>query len=200
MNDVVRLSIFSLIRTIVVIFILFYTNLPTLLKLVLAWPIADQLEFCQPNHGIFSHSKYNFYNSKNMCQHKFYNIYDKISDSITITLIIYYIYSNNLVNSKDLSIILFFYIYRIIGTIIYLLIRNRKVFLLFPDINSFLVLIIFTLKYFYKDYTDLLNFKYRYLVIILLLLFKFCQELIMHGISNNSRNKLRLFIKRVFRY
>lgn len=195
-----RLSIFSFIRTIVVIFILFYTNLPTLLKLVLAWPIADALEFCKPNLGIFSHSKYNFYNSKNMCKHKFYHVYDKISDTITITLIIYYIYSNNLVNSKDLSIILFFYIYRIIGTIIYLLIRNRKVFLLFPDINSFLVLIIFTLKYFYKDYTDLLNFKYRYLVIILLLLFKFCQELIMHGISNNSRNKLHLFIKRVFRY
>jgi hypothetical protein len=200
MNDVVRLSIFSFIRTIVVIFILFYTNLPTLLKLVLAWPIADALEFCSPTHGIFSHNKYNFYNSKNMCEEKIYQVFDKPSDTITITLIIYYIYSNNLVNSKDLSILLFFYIYRIIGTIIYLLIRNRKVFIFFPDINSLLVLIIFTLKYFYKDYTDLLNFKYRYLVIILLLLFKFCQELIMHGISNNSQNKLRLFIKRVFRY
>ena len=85
MNDVVRLSIFSFIRTIVVIFILFYTKLPTLLKLVLAWPIADALEFCSPTHGIFSHNKYNFYNSKNMCEEKIYQVFDKPSDTITIT-------------------------------------------------------------------------------------------------------------------
>lgn len=181
MNDIIKLSIFSMIRIIFIIFILFYTKLPILLKLILIWPISDSLEFCSPTHDIFSHSKYNFYNSKNMCEEKIYQVFDKPSDMIGNTFILYYIYSNNFVNIKDFSILLFFYIYRIIGAIIYFFIRNRKVFLLFPDINSLLVLIIITLKCFYKNYTDLLNFKYRYLVIILLLLVKINQEIILHG-------------------
>jgi len=181
MNDIIKLSIFSIIRIIFIILILFYTKLPILLKLILVWPISDTLEFCDPTFEIFSHTKYNFYNSKNMYSEKIYQTFDKISDTFGNTFILYYIYSKKLVNIKDLSILLFFYIYRIIGTIIYFITRNRKVFILFPDINSLLVLIIFTLKYFYKEYTDLSNFKYKYLVIILLLLFKLYQEINLHG-------------------
>jgi hypothetical protein len=114
------------------------------------------------------------------CGHKGYDIADKITDIISASLLYWQIYQNKLLEESDLKFITYLFIFRLIGISLYFITKNTNFLVYFPNFFFEISLIIFTIKYFNKDYTNLKNYKYSKIILFIVGILKIIQEIVLH--------------------
>ena len=181
MNDVIILYIASIIRILVVLIILFYTNLPEFVKIIL-------LIFSEGDCRIPRQLKL-FSNPSQICPNTLiYHQTDKISDTIIYSLLLFQIYNYNLLHKVDLKLVLYLFIYRLVGIILYFITQNREYLIYFANFFLWITLTIFIIKYFKKNYKNFLSIKYYKLMFGIVAGLKLIQEIFLHsGIKNDIK-------------
>ena len=159
-----KLIIAELFRIISALIILFYFKLPLYIK-ILFIVLTDFIDYSRYHRYILDWID---------CKSFLYQASDKITDTIVYTIL--FIYSSIYANLSNIQnyILLFLLIFRIIGTILFLLNNSRRYLIFFP--NFFLVIsFIFAYFNYFKKYN-----KYLYLVCILGILYKISHEIYIH--------------------
>ena len=123
------LIVSEFLRILSTIIILYNFDIPIFIKILLII-LFDKID-C--SHMTYPFTGPLFLKNTNICKSLYYQKSDKITDSICYTLLLFYI-----INYGDLSyqwnnLLIFLFIYRIIGTIIFLLSSNRIYLVYFPN-------------------------------------------------------------------
>lgn len=156
MNDDKQILIIaSIIRVILTIWILYYTKYPTSIKILLIM-ISDFID-CDVVRVL--------YKNKNMCQTHLYQKYDKIIDMICYTLLLNYIYPK--LDNKQRYLIIFLFLFRLYGVIMFLKNKDRKYLFYFPNI------FLWTLP-------TILFYGINYQLLLIITFFKLLQEYYLH--------------------
>jgi hypothetical protein len=103
------------------------------------------------------------FNSWIKCQYPNNDTYqklDKITDIICYTILLFYLINNGGLFSNYNYLIILLFIYRVIGTIFFLISNNRKYLFYFPNFFLEICLLLMIIKYFpiLKKYTPSLFF------------------------------------------
>ena len=138
------LLIISISRIFVTFIILFTLNIPVFLKIV-SIMLADSIDcwlcpFCSNRSAFCSGG-----NTR-------YQIYDKITDMISYSILLFYILNNYRKNAglsdRENKLLIGLFIYRLIGTLFFLGTNNRKFLFYFPNFFLEIALALFTVQYF----------------------------------------------------
>lgn len=107
---------------------------------------------------------------------------DKITDTICYTLLLFYILKNGGMSTNYNYLIILLFIYRLIGTSLFLIKNNRKYLFYFPNFFLETCLGLMVIKYF-----PMLK-KFREIIILIIIIYKIIQEYYLH-IYKNTQNK-----------
>tara|TARA_B100001057_G_C22737383_1_gene906354 strand:- start:710 stop:1294 length:585 start_codon:yes stop_codon:yes gene_type:complete len=158
----------------VVLIILFYINLPQFIKIILL--IFSEGDCRIPRQlNLFS-------NPSQICPNTLiYHQTDKISDTIIYSLLLFQIYNYNLLHKLDLKLVLYLFIYRLVGIILYFITQNRKYLIYFANFFLWITLTIFIMKYFKKNYKNFLSIQHYKLIFTIVAGLKLIQEIFLHS-------------------
>lgn len=174
-HNIQILFIFSVIRKLVTLYILYSTNFPLYVKMFLIF-LCDAID-CD----LLKISKLYKDDSGNFCHSVYYQMMDKLSDTFYHIIILYYLYSRKIFSNNLIILFLILLLFRIIGVMIYILKGNdKKNLLYFP--NFFEIIIFFFVIL--KDFNIKLSKNLKILLIILLLIIQIINEYI--RIPNNK--------------
>lgn len=124
-------------------------------------------------------------NDKNVCGSNYYNIVDKIADSIDYTLLyLYYLFYVDSPSGLKIYISYLFFL-RMFGFVLFMITKNRNWFLVFPNFFLESLLVIAILQDFgfpYEEYSNV-----YILLLFAVIIIKYCQELIVHSIWKNKQ-------------
>ena len=168
MNDSNILIISSIIRISATYLVLYFLHIPSYLKVILFWFI-DLIDCDIPR-------LLNLYKNKKFCDTTEYQITDKITDSLCYIMLLNYIFQNNLLNKKEINVIFWLLLYRLIGVLIFLKKKNRQILFYFP--NFFLEITLALLFIKESNIKNLTN--YKTIIIGIVLILKIIQEYILH--------------------
>jgi len=180
-EDLKILYIVSVIRITLTIIVLYFTNFSLYIKMIIIF-LFDFID-C----GIARFFK--LYKTEYICNTINYQNKDKLSDTIYYILLFYFIYSNQILNKKQINIIFILLLYRLIGLLIFLYKKNRKVFFYFPNFFEYIIFFWVLLK----NLNIKISQKNEIIIIILLSIVKIYHEYILHyksKIMNDIYNKL----------
>lgn len=161
-----NLYISQTIRVLSTFIILYVLDIPLYCKIILII-IADDLDSKIP---ILLFGRTNWVNSRNMI----YQISDKITDTICYSILLYYTINHGGLSKNENCILFILFIYRVIGTIIFITKKDRKYLFYFPNFFLEITLGLMVIKH----HTNLK--KYKKEIMILIILYKITQEYIMH--------------------
>ena len=168
MSNIERnLYISQFIRVISTFVILYALDIPLYCKILLIM-VLDSLD-CTTLHNILL-GRTNWVNCRNMT----YQISDKITDIICYSILLYYTINHGGLSKNENCILFILFIYRVIGTIIFITKKDRKYLFFFPNFFLEITLGLMVIKH----HTNLK--KYKKEIIILIILYKIAQEYIMH--------------------
>ena len=175
------LALSSLLRILFSVIILFLTDLPPFIKVLLVI-LLDFID-CDPGHF------FNFYNVKFFCRTELYQNTDKIFDLISYFLIFLYVFSNNFFSPQVNFIILFLFAYRILGMYLFKKNNDRKYLMFFPNFAPEIILVLLVFLAF-PDFFK--NTSTKVAFIILTIIYKIMNELAVHYNSNLINIKYRV--------
>lgn len=124
-KDITKMKILSVIRIILTFLVVFYLKISPAMKIILIM-ILDGLDCVWGK--IYNHEKF--------CQTKEYQIIDKIVDTISYSMLLYYVIKNKLLHYTELYLLIGLFTYRLIGIVTFLSTLNRNFLVYFP--NSFI--------------------------------------------------------------
>ena len=153
-----------LLRIIVTVVILFTFPIPLFYKIILIM-MSDFLD-----HGIPRRIYSNWISGKTLT----YQINDKITDTITYIILLCYILTTSNITITQKKILITLLIFRIIGTVLFILKKDKKYLFYFP--NFFLEI---SLSMVGINHFSLKN-QASNIVILLVIIYKIIQEYILH--------------------
>lgn len=166
-HNVQILFIFSTIRKLVTLYVLYSTSFPLYIKMFIIF-LCDGID-CD----LLKIFKLYKDDSGNFCQSIYYQMMDKLSDTFYHIIILYYLYSRKIFSNNLIILFLILLLLRIIGVMLYILKGNDKKFLVyFP--NFFEIFIFFFVIL--KDFNIKLSKNLKILLIILLLTIQIINE------------------------
>lgn len=164
-----KLLIPSIIKVITCYYIFKLESVSFYMKILYFYFVDTILDCTVP---IFLHGKHPI-NDK-LCQSCEYLFIDKISDTICYIFLLNYIYNSKEIDKKYIIVLLYLFLFRLLGTIISLQKREKRVLSFFP--NFFLEMsVLFYILTHYK----IVN-KYKIWLILLVIVLKVFQEYLMH--------------------
>ena len=160
MSNIERnLYISQTIRVLSTFIILYLVEIPLYCKIILIM-VLDSLLDC----------KIQKYYLVKQARNMIYQLSDKITDTISYYILLYYTINHGGLSKNENCMLFILFIYRVIGTIIFIIKRDRKYLLFyFSEILGLMVI---------KHHTNLR--KYKKEIMILIILYKIAQEYIMH--------------------
>ena len=166
----ILLYLSSLIRIISTVVILYFVNIPLFYKILIIIAI-DRID-CMPTY--YPHRGPLFSRNKTICKTILYQKIDKITDIICYFFILIYLANYKIFNIYSLLIMLFFFMLRLVGVILFFNSDNRNYLLYFPDFFIVFCMCLITVSYFK------ISQKYTIPILIVIFLLKIYQEKIMH--------------------
>ena len=168
-----RLFVSQSMRILLTTGLLFLVRIPLVYKII-GIILLDTLDCDIPNI-LFT----NWINCKSNKSNKidktiYYQKKDKFIDTICHTLLLLYILNNKVFGNRFTIIIVLLYLYRLIGTYIFLKKENRKYLFYFP--NFFLEI---TLGFSMINYIPFLK-KYTFIILLSIIIFKILLEYNLH--------------------
>lgn len=164
-----KLAIAEIIRIILTIFVL-YLPIPLFYKIILVM-LFDGFNYTIPKKLL----KIDWIHPSNIN----YHIYDKIGDTICYIILLFYIINNKIFPKSYTNILIYLLIFRIIGTVLFILRKNRNYLFYFPN---FFIEITLAFSFILKHYS--LNNSLINLIIPLVVILKIIQEYVMHYNKN----------------
>ena len=122
------LIISELLRILLTIIILYSFDIPIFIKIIFIY-IIDLID-CSPKRLKTGPL---FTNDTKICDTIFYQKSDKITDSFCYLIILFYILNYGNLSYQSNYLLIFLLVYRLIGTIIFLLNNNRTYLVYFPN-------------------------------------------------------------------
>ena len=117
----------------------------------------------------------------NFNSNHYYQSFDKFNDTVENGVILYLIYSNNLLSPYYTKLIAFAYFYRVIGVTLNLVFKkDRKILLYFPDIFKELLLISYLSQFQFNNNTKLFT-----ILVLLAIVIKIYIEYLFHYKKTN---------------
>jgi hypothetical protein len=174
-NDSFRLYFSGILRIILSYLVLFHTELSLTIKIILVY-IFDLFD-CINNYTLFGE-----YSVKKFCRGLQYSYSDKIVDTITYFLILWYIIKTKALDQYLITLLTILLLFRLIGVCILLITGDNNYLYIFP--NFFLELsIVFA---FFKDYIgyNVSNTMLILFVVNIVIIFKIIMEYLHHGTKN----------------
>lgn len=173
MDKLSKLKCLSFLRILLTFFTIFFTNISLFSKSIILI-VFDTIDYNSILSKYFYKEKLNNKLSNTIT----YDIYDKINDILSYSLILIFIYNQKLLPKKIINILTVLLFIRIVGTILFLNTNNTQYFFYFP--NFFLeFLILFTVIYEKK-----LKYLDTNIVYFILIILKIIQEYSMHYNKN----------------
>tara|TARA_X000000950_G_scaffold285852_1_gene392925 strand:- start:198 stop:707 length:510 start_codon:yes stop_codon:yes gene_type:complete len=160
-----NLAMAEIIRIILTIFVLYYLPIPLFYKIILVM-LFEGFDYTIPKKLL----KIDWIDSSNIN----YHIYDKIGDKICYSILLLYIIQNKIFPKSYSNILIYLLIFRIIGTVLFILKKNRDYLFYFPNFFLEITLAFSGLKHF------VLNNSIRNLIIPIIITLKIIQEYFMH--------------------
>lgn len=164
-----RLVLSEITRVILSYLILFFTNIPIFIKIILI--ISLEYLDCAPKFGGFGPL---YSPNTDICRTLYYQQIDKVTDIICYFLILVFIFKTNNLSNIWIDIILILFTIRLIGTYLFIISDYSKYLFYFP--NFFLE---FTLGLVIICYYPILK-KHQYLILGLIIILKMIQEYYLH--------------------
>lgn len=173
-NKKKNLFISACIRIIATIIILYTLNIPIYMKIILIM-LTDFID-CDIPRFIFGSKKWI------VCNDSTYQKSDKITDIICYTLLLFYILNNGGMSANYNYLIIILYIYRLIGTFLFLIKNNRKYLFYFPNFFLEICLGLMVINHFpmFK--------KFKEIIILIIIIYKIILEYYLH-IYKDTKNK-----------
>lgn len=169
------LLLMSLIRIIISVIILFFTDITPYLK-ILFIILLDSIDCNFINVNLI-------YKEKTFCQSGLYQRTDKLVDLFLYFLIFIYFFNNNFYSTTVNMILLILFCFRLVGMWLYEKTKKRKYLFYFPNLTPELIVILLL----FLSYPKIFNNKeIKITLIILTIVFKFVYELILHYNKNDS--------------
>lgn len=171
----------QLIRITITIIILFFLKIPFFLKILLIM-FTDTFD-CAVPHFLFR--------EWSNCKKEFYQYSDKLTDIICYSILLFYTLKNSEISIPYKKLIMFLFIYRLIGTALFFINNNRKFLFYFPNFYLEITLGLALINYF-----PILN-KFKSIIIALIIIYKLFQEYFLHvdrKIYNKIGNSIKLYI------
>ena len=179
-----KLYLSQFIRIITTILILYFLNIPIFMKILLIM-LIDFID-CDIPRFLFGPKNWtncnaNIYQKSDKITDNIYQKSDKITDTICYTLLLFYILNNGGMSTNYNYFIIILFIYRLIGTSLFLIKNNRKYLFYFPNFFLEICLGLMVINYF----SNLKNFKV--IIILIIIIYKIILEyyLHFHKIKNN---------------
>ena len=176
MNNKKLLLLSQFVRTILTIIILNFFNFPIFIKILLIM-LTDSIDCGIP---IFLFGPKNWID----CNRIIYQKSDKICDTISYSLLLYYIIKNKNKNknknkdgsifTKSIYIVILLFLFRLIGVILFLIKSNRKYLFYFPNFFLEICLGIYIIEYF-----PILK-KFKLIIFTIIIIYKIILEYIFH--------------------
>lgn len=164
MSNIERnLYISQFIRVISTFVILYALDIPLYCKILLIM-VSDSLD-CKIPKILFGQTS---------CRNMKYQLSDKITDTICYSILLYYTINHGGLSKNENCMLFILFIYRVIGTIIFIIKRDRKYLFYFPNFFLEITLGLMVIKH----HTNLKKCKKEIMIIIIL--YKIAQEYIMH--------------------
>ena len=160
-----NLAMAEIIRIILTIFVLYYLPIPLFYKIILVM-LFEGFDYTIPKKLL----KIDWIDSSNIN----YHIYDKIGDKICYSILLLYIIQNKILPKSYSNILIYLLIFRIIGTVLFILKKNRDYLFYFPNFFLEITLAFSGLKHF------VLNNSITNLIIPIIITLKIIQEYFMH--------------------
>jgi len=174
-----KLLLFSqLIRIITTLLIVFFFKIPFFLKILLII-LSDTFD-CSVPHFLF--------NKWSNCRKDFYQYTDKITDIICYSILLFYTLKKSEISIHYKKIIIILFLFRLIGTSLFIINNNRKFLFYFP--NFYLEI---TLGLAVINYLPILN-NFKVIIISLIIIYKLFQEYLLH-VDRRIYNKIGDYIK-----
>ena len=166
MNNKIRLYASQFIRIVTTFFVLYFTNIPLFVKIILI--IIIDLFDCDIPRLVFGSENWE------NCNQTIYQTSDKITDTICYTLLLLYLLQNGGISSNYNNLIIFLFIYRLIGVFLFLIKNNRNFLFYFPNFFLEIILVLSIINYF-KIFK-----KSKNVIILLVIIYKFWLEYFLH--------------------
>jgi hypothetical protein len=171
-----KLLISECIRIIATIIILYTLNIPIFMKILLIM-LTDFIDCTEKVHPFLFGS-----NKWIDCNESIYQVSDKITDSICYTLLLFYILNNGGLSSNYNYLLILLFIFRLIGTSIFLIKNNRKYLFYFPNFFLEICLGLVVINYF-----PILK-NYKEIILITIIIYKIILEYYLHIYKNTKNN------------
>lgn len=165
----------EMIRIIATVLILYKLNIPIYMKILLII-LADLID-CDFPRLLFG------INNWIDCKEIYYQIVDKITDTICYTLLLIYILNNGGLSSNYNNLLIILFLYRFIGTYLFIIKNERKFLFYFPNFFLEICLGLFIIN----DFPRLT--KYKGYIVICIIIYKIIQEYYLHIYKVKVENK-----------
>ena len=165
-NKIIKLFLSICIRIILTIIILYTLNIPIFCKILL----IILIDVIDCNIPCFLFGPENWID----CNANIYQMSDKITDTICYILLLFYILKNGNMTTNYNNLIILLFIYRLIGTFLFLIKKNRKYLFYFPNFFLEICLGLMIIKYY-----PILE-KFRKIIIIIIIIYKIITEYYLH--------------------
>lgn len=158
------------IRVFLTLIILLLLNIPIFIKIILIM-LLDKLD-C--SHMSFPYTGPLLTDNTNICKTMIYQKMDKITDTICYTILLLYIIKYGKLNDNYNYFIIILFIYRLIGTYLFIIKNNKKYLFYFP--NFFLEICLYLM--FINYYPNLRD--YENIIILCIFIYKLIIEYFLH--------------------
>ena len=157
-------------RFFLTILLLYYFNIPLYMKLILI-AISDKVD-C--SHLSFPYRGPLLFKNTNICKTQYYQLYDKIVDTIVHFITLHYILTTNPFNKREQRILVRLLFFRLIGVVGFIFSANEKFLFYFPDYFREFTIFYAITKHFK------ISKKYKDIVFYSIIFLKPVQEYLMH--------------------
>ena len=168
-----KLFLSECIRIIATIIILYTLNIPIFCKILLIM-LTDSID-CGIPRFLFGSKKWI------VCNESTYQVLDKITDSICYTLLLFYILNNGDMSTNYNYFIILLFIYRLIGTYLFLIKNSRKYLFYFANFFLEICLVLMVINYF-----PMLK-KFKVIIILIIIIYKIIVEYYLHIYKNTKK-------------
>jgi len=177
-----KIYILAIIRLLFTISVLYFPYIPLYLKMIIIF-FGDFID-CTPLYLITGDITF----CKNSLE---YQLCDKINDSIYYILLFCYLYLGNILNNRETVILFLLLVYRLIGLVIFIIRKNLRIFIVFPNFFEIFAFVFVIFKHFN---IKIGNF-YIVILSLLIIIMKFLHEYFIHYYSFRFQNLRKKFYK-----
>jgi hypothetical protein len=165
-----RLLISESIRIIATLFILYSLNIPIFYKILIIM-LLDKLD-C--SHMSYPFTGPLFSKNTDICKTMYYQLSDKITDSICYIILLFYILNHGGLSSNYNYLLIVLLLYRLIGTSLFIIKNNRMYLFYFPNFFLEICLGLMVIQYFPRLK------RFKELILILIIPYKILVEYKLH--------------------